>query len=54
MLNHGTDESLEPSVNLCGDFLEFLARVNKKGPAGAGLVQNACDSRRSRSVNPRA
>src|SRR5262245_10464140 len=23
---------LEPSMNLCGDFLEFLARVNKKGP----------------------
>jgi len=37
-------KGLEPSVNLCGDFLEFLARVNKKGPAGAGLAQNDCSA----------
>jgi hypothetical protein len=43
-LTRGRMKGLEPSVNLCGDFLEFLARVNKKGPAGA--AQNACNSRR--------
>jgi hypothetical protein len=43
-LTRGRMKGLEPNVNLCGDFLEFLARVNKKGPAGA--AQNACNSRR--------
>jgi hypothetical protein len=43
-LTRGRMKGLEPNVNLCGDFLVFLARVNKKGPAGA--AQNACNSRR--------
>src|SRR5262245_15598456 len=43
-LTRGRMKGLKPSVNLCGDFLEFLARVNKKGPAGAGLAQNDCSA----------